>query len=249
MRKNSKQQVYACSKKEKIIWTVQGILLITLLAYFFYRSLLAIPLLTPLLFIFLKEKRKDYMKKKQKETGVQFKDAILAAAGSLRAGYAVENAFRQAYNDMVALHGRNSIICKELYQILTGIDNNMTLEKQLKEFGIRSKVEDVEEFADVFAAAKRSGGNVAEIIEKSAAVIAEKVEVEKEIQVLISARQMEQRVMNVVPFCIIFYISATSKGFFDVLYHNAVGVLIMTICLLIYMAAILLSRKIVAIEV
>lgn len=231
------------------MWALEGIFLISILAFFFYRSLIAVPLLSPLFFLYWKEKKKDFLKKQQKETAVQFKDAILSAAGSLRAGYAVENAFRQAYNDMVALHGRNSIICKELYQILSGMDNNLTLEKLLKEFGVRSKVEDVEEFADVFAAAKRSGGNVTEIIEKSASIIAEKVEVEKEIQVLISARQMEQKVMNLVPFGIIFYISVTSKGFFDVLYHNVAGVVIMTLCLGIYLAAILISRSIVAIEV
>jgi len=55
--------------------------------------------------------------------------------------------------------------------------------------------------------------------------------------------------MNVVPFFIIFYISLTSKGFFDVLYHNPVGILIMTICMAVYLAAFLLSEKIVEIEV
>ena len=55
--------------------------------------------------------------------------------------------------------------------------------------------------------------------------------------------------MNLVPFLIISYISMTSTGFFDVLYHNAVGIAIMTVCLVVYVAAYRLSEKIVDIEV
>lgn len=105
------------------------------------------------------------------------------------------------------------------------------------------------EFAQVFAAAKRNGGNLTEVIERSASIIEEKVETEKEIQILVSARKLEQRIMNVVPFGILLYISVTSKGFFDVLYHNPAGIIIMTVCLAVYVAAVLLSGKIVNIEV
>ena len=55
--------------------------------------------------------------------------------------------------------------------------------------------------------------------------------------------------MNMVPFLIIFYIGSTSRGFFDVLYHNLIGVVIMTVCLGLYGIAYLLSKRIVEIEV
>lgn len=189
------------------------------------------------------------MRQTEKETAVQFKDAILAVSANQKAGYSVENAFRQSYEDMALLYGKNSVICRELGMIIAGLGNNMVLEKLLYNFGKRCGVEDVMEFAEVFAAAKRNGGNLTEVIERCASVIEEKVETEKEIQVLISARQMEQKIMNIVPFGILLYINATSRGFFDVLYHNVPGAVIMTLCLLVYMAAVLLSRKIVSIEV
>ena len=125
----------------------------------------------------------------------------------------------------------------------------MVLEDMIYGFGKRSGVDEIMEFAQVFAAAKRNGGNLTQVIERSASVIEDKVETEKEIQIVISARKLEQKIMNVVPFGILLYISATSKGFFDVLYHNPAGVLVMTVCLAVYMAAVLLSRKIVNIEV
>lgn len=48
--------------------------------------------------------------------------------------------------------------------------------------------------------AKRSGGNLNDIIRRSAAVTGEKIEVKQEIQTLLSSRRYEQKIMNMVPF-------------------------------------------------
>lgn len=226
-----------------------GMGIVVALSYFFYRSLWSVPFLMPVYILYQREAAKAYAQKCRKETAIQFKDAILAVSVNQKAGYSVENSFKQAYEDMVLLYGRESMICRELYTMISGMSNNMVLEKMMYDFGQRSGVEEIIEFAQVFAEAKRNGGNLTEIIERSASIIAERVETEKEIQTLISARKMEQRIMNVVPFGILLYIGVSSKGFFDVLYHNPVGVIIMTACLIVYIAAVFLSRKIVSIEV
>ena len=231
--------------KEKLI----GIGIVALLAFFFYRSVWALPFLTPVYFLYQRKASQTRIQKCRKETAIQFKDAILAVSANQKAGYSVENSFKQSYGEMALLYGKESTIGKEWYTIISGLGNNMVLEKMRFDFGRRSGVEEIMEFAQVFAAAKRNGGNLTEVIERSASIIEEKVETEKEIQILISARKLEQKIMNVVPFGILLYISATSKGFFDVLYHNPMGVIIMTVCLAVYIAAVLLSGKIVNIEV
>ena len=45
------------------------------------------------------------------------------------------------------------------------------------------------------------------------------------------------------------YMTITSPGFFDVLYHNAMGVLIMTGCLILYVVACFIADKILKIEI
>ena len=47
-----------------------------------------------------------------------------------------------------------------------------------------------------------------------------------------------------MPFGIILYIDLSSGGFFEVMYSTAAGRLIMTVCLLVYLAACLLSERI-----
>lgn len=240
---------YRFKTRECILYPAEGLLLIAVISYFFYRSWIACVGLMPVLILFLKEKNKELAKKQRQELSVQFKDLILAVAANQKAGYSVENAFRESYRDMAMLYGTESIICAELKYIIAGLDNNIVLEKLLYSLGTRSSLSDVMQFADVFLIAKRSGGSMTDILVKTAAVIEQKTETDKEIQLMISAKKMEQKIMNMVPFLIIFYVGSTSKGFFDVLYHNLIGVIIMTVCLGFYLAAYLMSRRIVDIEV
>ena len=76
----------------------------------------------------------------------------------------------------------------------------------------------------------------------------DRMEIDTEIDLLLSSRKYEQKIMEGVPFFIIFYLGISTEGFFDVLYHNAAGAVFMTICLAAYLLAILLSDRIMAIE-
>ncbi len=87
-----------------------------------------------------------------------------------------------------------------------------------------------------------------EILERTIALLQDRMETEKEIDLMISAKKLEQRIMDAVPFLIVFYVGITSRGFFDSLYHNFKGILIMTVCLAVYMVAFVWSEKIVEIQ-
>jgi tight adherence protein B len=240
---------YHFNGKEKILYLVEGGALIVLMGYFFYQSWIAVICLAPVLILFLRQKKKELANKRKQELNVQFKDLLLSVSANLKAGYSVENAFRESYRDMEMLYGTYSPIVQELRHIISGLENNIVLEQLLYSLGQRSHQPDIMQFADVFMIAKRSGGNMTEILAKTAMVIEQKIETDKEIQLMISAKKMEQKIMNIVPFLIIFYVGTTSRGFFDVLYHNLIGIIIMTVCLFFYGAAYLLSKRIVEIEV
>lgn len=236
-------------RRDNLSCILEGVGIMFLFAWFFYRSVFVLPFLIPVGMFYQKEKKKRLWKKRKREIAVQFKDAILAVSANQKAGYSVENSFIQSYDDIALLYGKESMICTELYTVIAGLKNNIPIEELLHNFGKRSDIEDIIEFSQVFAVAKRSGGNLTEIIERSVSVIEDKVETEREIQTVISARQMEQKIMNIVPFGILLYISAASKGFFDVLYKNVAGIIIMSICMAAYIGAVWLSNRIVDIEV
>ena len=240
---------YHFQVRDRALYLTEGMLLIALISYFFYRSWIACVVLLPGLALFMKRKKRELAKRQRQELSGEFKDLILSAAANQKAGYSIENAFRESYRDMAMLYGEKSVICTELRYILSGLDNNVVLEKLLYSLGVRSGLSDVMQFADVFLIAKRNGGNMTDILAKTAAGIEQKTETDREIQLMISGKKTEQKIMNAVPFLIIFYVGTTSKGFFDVLYHNLIGVIVMTVCLGFYLAAYLLSERIVDIEV
>ncbi len=211
----------------------------------FAMSILIFPLAIPW-FVLQKEKKQ---KKENHELGIQFKDAMMSVSTAQKAGYSIENSFVEAQHDMKLLYGKQAPICRELERIDKGIKNNIPIEDMIRELGIRSNNRDIEEFAGIFSVAKRSGGNMTEIIGRCVDVIGKKMEVENEIDVLIAAKRMEAQIMEIVPFGIMCYVGITNPGFFDVLYGNPLGIVVMTICLVIYICAYLMTEKIVSIEI
>ena len=52
-----------------------------------------------------------------------------------------------------------------------------------------------------------------------------------------------------IPFLLYGYMQISSDGFFDILYHNAAGIAVMTLCLALYLGSCALSEKIMDIRV
>ena len=250
MKKNCRRQEllyekYIFSFGETVATVLIAAFVVLFLSIIFYRSLVAVIFLAPIGIVVWQREKEKKINKRRKELSIQFRDCIQAVGANLKAGYSVENAFKESITDIKLLYGDNSYMAMELTYIIQGILNNINLEELLISLGKRSGINDIKEFGEVFAIAKRNGGNMTEVLVRTAFVISRKMEIDREIQVLISAKRLEQRIMNLVPFAIIIYISFTSPGFFDVLYHNSLGVCIMTVCLLAYLAAYRISTKII----
>lgn len=215
-----------------------------LFSWFFYRSAWAMGPMILLGILGFRKRCRDKAVQSRRQLVLQFQECIQAVSASLRAGYSVENAFLESWSDMCMMFGEESYICRELAWVRRGLVVNITLEELLNDLGRRSQAEEIQEFAEVFAIAKRNGGNIPEIIHSSEEVIRRRAETEEEIRTQMAARKLEQKVMNVMPFGILLYIESSSPGYFDALYHNPTGILIMTGCLTAYLFSCGLSDSI-----
>lgn len=180
----------------------------------------------------------------REELAIQFRECILSVAASLQAGYSVENAFIECRQDMVLMYGETALICDELDFIRRGLKINISLEELLMDMANRSDCEDIAQFAQIFSLAKRNGGNMSEIIRSSAGQIGKQIELRQEVQMLLGSKKMELTIMKVMPFGILFYINMGNPGYFDSLYHNLMGIGIMTGCLILYLGAYLMGEYI-----
>ena len=240
---------YYFSRNELLKYIAISEFIIITIAYLFYRSILAVIIMNPFIILYLRNKQNELLKLKVNKLNIQFKDAILSISGSLNAGYSIENACKKALSDLIILYGEDEIIVKEFKYIVRQLDLNYTVESLFYELADRSGIEDIKSFAEVFGAAKRNGGDVISIINSTAASISEKIDIKQEIYTVMSAKRLEQKIMNVVPFIIILYVNISSPGFLHIMYHNMAGVLIISIGLLIYFAEYYMAEKIVSIEI
>lgn len=218
-------------------------------SYLFYRSVIPFVLGMALCPSFLKLRREAYKKRRQRELAKQFLDGMKAVSASLGAGYSIETSFGDAVKELKQIYTREAVIIKEFEYILAQLHMNRNLEELLSGLAYRSGIEDIQNFADIFAAAKRTGGNLIAIIRNTIQCIGQKEETRLEIETCLSSKKLEQNIMSLVPVFILVYIQMISPGFLDPMYHNALGIVIMTICLLLYGAAWYWGRKIVSIEV
>lgn len=248
MRKNSKRQAlrydkYDMSFKEYILYGLEGVLIISLFGYFFYRSVIITLFCLPMTVLFIRAKEKRLCEKRKRDLQIQFKDLLISINGSVRAGYSLENAFFESYKDMVMYHGEGSIIAKENKNIINGLKNNISITDLVSDMGERSNISDIKDFAGVLSIGKKTGGKLPQIMDEYIRIEEEKVSTLEEIETIVSAQKYEQKIMNIIPFFIILYVEVTSKGFFDCLYTSIFGRVVMTVCLLLYLLSIYLSIK------
>ncbi len=242
-------RVYRLSLKEAVRFIIEYALIGFFISYLFYDSLKAALFLLPGLAFYMGRKRRELMLARKKELTREFKDLIQVVATGLNAGYSVENSFREAYADMVKLNGRDSLICRELKEFFREMEAGASIEKVLLDFSLRSGVSELEDFAEIFAIAKRNGGDFSGMIGRTTGIMQEKDETEREIEVMLSGKKYEQKIMGVIPLFIILYLKLGSGGFLSPLYHNPAGITVMSICLLIYGISWFLAQRIAYIEV
>ena len=136
------------------------------------------------------------------------------------------------------------------YQFRDALNSmSVAVEELFLDLGQRCKVEDIENFASVLYTAKRSGGDLGNVIQKVARMLGDKIDVKKEIEATLAAKKSEQMIMSLMPAGIILYLQLASPGFLDILYGNPFGICAMTVCLAVYGAAYWMGKRIVEIEV
>ena len=207
---------YQLSQKEWMQYLIMGAGAAGLCAYTFYRSVLAFLFLLPVAFLYPVYKKKDLKKERIRRLTLQFKEGIMVLASFLSAGYSLEKqSFVKCKKNWKAFMEKTGMITEEFSYMEAGVRMNRPVELLLADMGRRSGIQDVDQFARVFAAAKRSGGELTDIISQTAGIIRDKIQVQEEIHTLTAARVFEQKIMNGIPFGIILYIDFYITGLFS----------------------------------
>ncbi|SDN82214.1 tight adherence protein B [Paenibacillus sp. yr247] len=240
---------YQLSSKEKVSAILMLALPAFVVGYIFYKSILLSAALAIVGFAFPRLRKQQLIQLRKNKLYVQFKQALSCLSSSMAVGKSIESAFREALVDLKMLYpDPTCLIVIEFSIICRKVENGEPIEAALKNLADRSHLEDVRSFTDVFLTCKRTGGNLVEVMKRTAAVIGEKLEITQDISVMIAQKRFESKVLLFAPIVIVAVLAFSSPEYMLPLYTGS-GVLIMSASLLLLGACYLLTQKIMNIKV
>lgn len=236
---------YIMNFRERLFYISAAVVVIFAVAFVFYRSFILSALLMPLALLYPRLKTRDIIARRKKELNIQFKDMLYSLSSSISAGKTVEAAFREVLKDLAVLYPEPAtFILVEVRRIISRLEMNETLESALSDFAMRARLEDVDNFVNVFNICKRSGGNIAEVIKNTSAIINDRIEVGQEVDTLLAERKFEQKVLNIMPILMILLLSASAPDYMSPVFSTGAGRFTMSVSIVLLIAAWFISAKV-----
>lgn len=244
-----KYEIYRLSFIEYLLYGTIYLFVSAIISFLFYDSLIPIIVLLPFIIIYYKYISNFLCIRRKEHLIFQFRDMLHSISASLNSGYSIENSIKEATTEMTILYGRTSYICNELDLMSKKLAVNIPVEKIFSDFSIRSQCSDIIMFSQILMIAKRNGGDLIAIMKSSSQTIGQKIDINREISTALSSRKYEQNIMFLMPIAIMIYIRLSSDGFFEPVYHNITGILIMSICLMLYILAVAAGIKLSTVKI
>lgn len=199
-------------------------------------GVLAIKNFLPVVTESLRQKRIDKLKK-------QFCGFASALTNALASGMNMNDSLLAVVKDLQSQYSEESFIVQEVNEIINGIHNNIPVEVMLEDFGNRSGIPDIVNFATVFSTCYRTGGDIKSIVRRTTDIISEKIMISSEIETAMTSNKMQMNIMSFLPIVIVFMMR-TMSGQFAESFATIVGVIGLTISAGLTIAAYKLGWKI-----
>ena len=242
------------TKEYKVALREQGMILLRALAitaaimFLFYRSFGA-AIVFPMVWLFEKKNsQKRTIEKNQRKLRNEFLHGIEVLNGALQAGFSMENAWKEVEKETRNLYGEDSGFYCEIKEMNQKIAHNMPIESLFLTLSYRCQLEEMIQFAELLQFGKRSGSNWKQLIDITVYQMKERQEALDQIEIMVAEKKMEQKVMNVLPLGLLIFLQFSSWDYMSVLYHNWFGVIAMSLFLIGYVAAIMLSQRILKVK-
>lgn len=184
----------------------------------------------------LRKKRIDKLKK-------QFVDFASALTNALAGGMNMNDSLNAVYNDLQTQYSEEAFIVHEVSEMINGVHNNIPVETMLEDFGNRSGIPDILNFATVFATCYRTGGDIKSIVRRTTEIISEKIMISSEIETAMTSNKMQMNIMNVLPIVIVFMMRMMSQEFADS-FSTVIGVIGLTVSAGLTIVAYKMGKKI-----
>jgi len=183
------------------------------------------------------------IKKRLLKLRVQFFDLLEAMSVAMRAGNPMLLSLQSAREDLMLIYPENSDIITELDIIIGKFNNAVPLSAAFSDLAERSGLEDITSFSSIYATIEGKSGRADEIVRETQQIISDKMEIEMEIDTLMTAAKSEVNIMLLMPLVILGIIGYAGAGFMDAIYTTGAGRIVSTGGLIVFVLSFILARK------
>jgi len=183
------------------------------------------------------------IKKRTVRLRVQFFDLLEAMSVAMRAGNPLIKSLQSAREDLILIYPEDSDIIVELDIIIGRFNNAVPMSVSFSDLAERSGLEDIASFASIYATIEGKSGRADEIVRETQQIISDKMEIEMEIETLLTAARSEAGIMLLMPLVILGIIGYAGAGFMDAIYTTTVGRVVSTGGLIVFIISFVLVRK------
>ena len=172
-----------------------------------------------------------------------FFDLLEAISVSMRAGNPLLKALLNAREDLSLIYPEDSDIIIELDIIIGRFNNAVPMSVAFSDLAERSGLEDIASFASIYATIEGKSGKADEIVRETQQIISDKMEIEMEIDTLMTAAKAELNIMLLMPLVILAVIGYAGAGFMDAIYTTGAGRVVSTFGLVIFILSYIMAKR------
>ena len=238
------------SEKEKLLFFSIILTMAAAVGILFYDSLIVSAILAAVFYAALPRYKEGILKKRRQEMLRQFRDLLYSISASVSSGRNMAGALKEAKTFCGASYEKTDYIMLELDHMTAMLENgNATDTEVIYDFARRSGLEDIEDFAKIYENCKISGADLKQAINTAVHLIGDKIELEGELQTLLSQKIFEGRIVGLSPFIIVLMIRLTAPDYISPMTESTHGLVVTTIAVGLMLIAAVMTERINKIEI
>lgn len=173
----------------------------------------------------------------------QFPQALDLMSRAMRAGHAFAAAVRMVAEELPEPLGRDFRI------LFDEINYGVPAHEALARLARRVPLPDVSYFVVAVMIQRDSGGNLAELLDKIAAIVRERLKLHGQVRTLSAEGRLSAYILTALPFVVAFVVNLTNPRFMAVLWTDPSGMRMLGTALLMMVLGVVWMRQIIRIRV
>ena len=176
---------------------------------------------------------------------LQFRDVLYSVASGVSAGRSLGQALEESVSFWAGTYSQKDLMMAELETMTRRMKEAGEQDVEvLRDFAGRSGLPEVADFVMVCENCRQSGADLVKAIDRAAAVIGDRIALEKELAALMAQKQFEGRIIMAAPFLLMAFLKISSPGFLDPLTASFQGYMVSSLALGLILAAVVMMERV-----